>query len=65
MPIYMDRHYIEGATHHAIATAHERDLQTQHKYGVRFLTYWFDEARSTAFWGDRAGSRRVDRTESP
>ncbi len=49
MPIYMDRHYIEGATHHAIATAHERDLQTQHKYGVRFLTYWFDEARSTAF----------------
>jgi class 3 adenylate cyclase len=45
----MDRHFIEGATHHAIANAHEKDLKTQGKYGVRFLTYWFDEDRSTAF----------------
>lgn len=49
MPIYMDRHYAEGATRHAIANAHEKDLQHEGKYGVRFLTYWFDEARSTAF----------------
>ena len=49
MPIYMDRHYIEGASHHAIANAHEKDLKTQGKYGVKFLTYWFDEERSTAF----------------
>ncbi len=49
MPIYMDRHYIEGATRHAIANAHEKDLETQGKYGVHFLTYWFDEARCTAF----------------
>jgi class 3 adenylate cyclase len=45
----MDRHYIEGATRHALANAHEKDLARQDKYGVRFLTYWFDEARSTAF----------------
>jgi Protein of unknown function (DUF4242) len=44
-----DRHYIEGATRHALANAHEKDLQAQSKYGVSFLTDWFDEARSTAF----------------
>jgi hypothetical protein len=49
MPIYMDRHYVEGATRHAITNAHERDLETQSKHGVHFLTYWFDEARCTAF----------------
>jgi class 3 adenylate cyclase len=49
MPIYMDRHYIEGATRHTIANAHEKDLAIQSKYGVNFLTYWFDETRCTAF----------------
>jgi Nickel responsive protein SCO4226-like len=34
---------------HTIANAHEKDLAVQRKYGVNFLTYWFDEARSTAF----------------
>jgi class 3 adenylate cyclase len=45
----MDRHYMEDATRHAIANAHEKDLRIQGKYGVRFLTYWFDEARGTTF----------------
>lgn len=49
MPIFMDRHFIEGATHHAIANAHQKDLKFQSKYRVKFLTYWFDEQRSTAF----------------
>lgn len=49
MPVYMDRHYVEGATRHAIADAHHRDLTLQDKYDVKFLTYWFDETRSTAF----------------
>ena len=49
MPIYMDRHFVEGATKHAVANAHNADLAIQDQYGVRFLTYWFDEARSTAF----------------
>jgi len=31
MPIYMDRHYVEGATRHAIANAHEKDLATQER----------------------------------
>ncbi|WP_374688008.1 nickel-binding protein [Promineifilum sp.] len=45
----MDRHFIEGATAHAVANAHTADLALQDKYHVQFLTYWFDEARSTAF----------------
>ncbi|MGH7930602.1 MAG: nickel-binding protein [Candidatus Binatia bacterium] len=49
MPVYMDRHYIEGATRHAVADAHQKDLALQDKYHVKFLTYWFDEIRSTAF----------------
>lgn len=49
MPIYMDRHYVEGATRSAVAHAHEKDVELQDEYGVRFITYWFDEARSTAF----------------
>jgi class 3 adenylate cyclase len=49
MPVYMDRHYIEGATRHAVADAHQKDLALQDKYHVKFLTYWFDETRCTAF----------------
>ena len=49
MPVYMDRHYIEGATRHAVADAHQKDMALQDKYHVKFLTYWFDETRCTAF----------------
>jgi len=49
MPLYMDRHYVEGATRHLVADAHQSDLVVQDKYGIKFLTYWFDDARSTAF----------------
>ena len=43
MPLYMDRHYVEGATRSAVAHAHQLDLAVQQKYKVQFLTYWFDE----------------------
>jgi len=45
----MDRHYIEGATHHSLENAHGKDLQVQDRYNLKFITYWFDELRSTAF----------------
>jgi class 3 adenylate cyclase len=45
----MDRHYVEGATKSAVAQAHNKDLAIQEKYPVKFLTYWFDEPRCTAF----------------
>ena len=49
MPIYMDRHYVEGATRYAIETAHRLDLDIQEDFNVNIMTYWFDEERSTAF----------------
>ncbi|MCH8815241.1 MAG: DUF4242 domain-containing protein [Chloroflexi bacterium] len=50
MPIYMDRHDIdEGVAAEDMAIAHLKDVMTQEKYGVKYLTYWFDEERSVAF----------------
>lgn len=44
MPLYMDVHYkVDGLTAEAVAGAHKRDVEVQHKHGVRYLKYWFDE----------------------
>jgi class 3 adenylate cyclase len=49
MPIFLDRHDLSGLTAADVAEAHRKDLEAQKQYGVRFLTYWFDEARGTGF----------------
>lgn len=49
MPIFMDRHELAGVSAADIAAAHLKDLNIQDQYGVKFLTYWFDERRGTAF----------------
>ncbi len=49
MPIFMDRHEMADVSAEEIAAAHRRDLDVQTKYGVRYLTYWFDHGRGTAF----------------
>ncbi len=49
MPIFMDRHDLQGATAADLAEAHKKDILVQDRYGVRFLTYWFDEPRGTVF----------------
>ena len=49
MPIFIDRHDLSGATAANVAEAHRKDLEVQDRYGVKFLTYWFDERRGTAF----------------
>jgi class 3 adenylate cyclase len=49
MPIFLDRHDLSGLTPSDIAEAHRKDLEYQSRYGVRFLTYWFDADRGTAF----------------
>ena len=49
MPIYMDRHDMQGGTAEDAADAHRKDLALQDRYGVRFLTYWFDDQRGTTF----------------
>ena len=49
MPIFLDRHELAGMTAEDIAEAHRHDLAVQDKYGVKFLTYWFDQERGTGF----------------
>jgi class 3 adenylate cyclase len=45
----MDRHEFVGLSAEEAAIAHVKDMKIQGQYGVRFLTYWFDEERQTAF----------------
>jgi hypothetical protein len=41
----MDRHEAEpDDTADDLAAAHLQDVEIQGKYGVRYLTYWFDPA---------------------
>jgi class 3 adenylate cyclase len=62
MPIFMDRHEIAGVSAEQVAEAHLKDLAIQDRYGVKFLTYWFDEARGTNFCLVQAPDRQtVDR----
>ena len=49
MPIFLDRHDLSGLSAADIAEAHRKDLEVQERYGVRFLTYWFDASRGTGF----------------
>jgi class 3 adenylate cyclase len=49
MPIFMDRHKIQGVTAADLAEAHKKDVAIQDQYGVKFLTYWFDQDRGTTF----------------
>lgn len=48
--LYLDIHqHVEGLTADAVAGAHARDLETQAKYGVKYLKYWFDEGTGKVF----------------
>ena len=50
MPLYLDWHDMpDGVTADAAALAHVRDLEVQGRYGVHYLSYWFDPDRLTGF----------------
>jgi hypothetical protein len=50
MALFMDVHNkVEGLTADAVAGAHQRDLEVQDKYGVRYERYWFDEDSGKVF----------------
>ncbi len=50
MPLYMDVHEkIDGLTAEAVAEAHRKDLEVQHKHGVNYRSYWFNEAEGKVF----------------
>ena len=65
MPIFMDRHDMRGATAENVAEAHRKDLEIQDKYGVKYMTYWYDAERCTGFClvdaPDAATAARVHR----
>ena len=50
MPLFLDLHNLpEGITSAHVAEMHQADLDLEHKYKCRGLTYWCDEKRKTAF----------------
>jgi len=51
MPLFMDVHRKapDGAVARDVADAHMADLRTQDKYGVRYISYWFDEKQGKIF----------------
>jgi uncharacterized protein DUF4242 len=51
MPLFMDVHQTlpEGVTADALFDAHKADLETQSKYGVKYLKYWFDEGNGRIY----------------
>ncbi len=49
MPIFLDRHDVGEASPEDVAKLHIKDLEVQDKYGVKFLTYWYDAKRRTTF----------------
>ncbi len=65
MALFLDRHKVKDATATDIAAAHQLDLAIQDEYGVRYVTYWFDEEEGTVFClaegRDRAAVEAVHR----
>jgi hypothetical protein len=51
MPLFMDVHHSlpEGATADDVVNAHESDVATQGKYGVRYLNFWADPQGGKVF----------------
>ena len=50
MPLYMDVHdKVEGLTPEAVAGAHQKDLEVQGQYGVKYHRYWFDTESGKVF----------------
>lgn len=49
MPLFMDIHRMGAIDPDALAGAHERDLEIQDRYGVRYTDYWYSENPATVF----------------
>ena len=60
MPLYLDVHHkIGGLTGVAVADAHEKDLRLQHKNGVNYIRYWYDEGTGKVFCLVQAPSKEA------
>ncbi len=50
MPMFLDVHTMEGGVSaDDVAKAHQADLATQEKHGVKYLRYWVDENAGKIF----------------
>jgi hypothetical protein len=50
MPTFMDVHSLDGGVSaDDVASAHQRDLETQGDYGVSYKRYWVDEQAGKIF----------------
>ena len=49
MPLFMDVHDVDHIDPDALASAHERDLEVQARYGVDYQRYWFSEEQGRVF----------------
>jgi hypothetical protein len=50
MPLFIDIHdHVPGLTKDAVTGAHAKDLQTQGKYGVKYLNYWYNDQTGQVF----------------
>ena len=49
MPWYMDRHDDVHADPYELVEEHAKDLAIQDKYGVRYVTGWFDQGLARYF----------------
>lgn len=60
MPLFLDLHDLpEGITAQHVAEMHKADINIEHKYDCRGLTYWCDEKRKTAFCLIEAPNRQA------
>jgi class 3 adenylate cyclase len=49
MPLFMDRHDLDATSAADVAKDHLADLEIQDRYGVKYLTYWYDYDRQATF----------------
>jgi hypothetical protein len=50
MPLYMDTHKnLEGLSADAVSEAHQKDLEVQDEYGVKYHSYWYNEEKGEIF----------------
>jgi len=50
VPLYLDIHdKLRAVTPEAIAAAHQRDLELQDKYGVKYHRYWVNSKEGRMF----------------
>ena len=50
MALFMDVHNMDGGVSAAdVAGAHQKDVETQEKYGVDYRSYWVDDTSGKVF----------------